>query len=212
MNHNLTGFDLSVLDQMIENAPDDARDSQETKISESMGICPTTGIPKRYRANWEHPSDEEWQGNFQVSLKTAKAGGIIALIGIRGGGKTRLAAEVVRKVSKDKADYVTAMDLFLRIRESFGKKSTESEREIVKDYAKAPILIIDELQERGGSEWEDRILTHIIDKRYGAMLPTIIIANLTEPALMQCLGESITSRLHETGGIIEISKISHRIK
>ena len=74
------------------------------------------------------------------------------------------------------------------------------------------MLILDEVQERGNTAWEDRILTHILDRRYGAMVPTIIIANLTESALVECLGDSIISRLTETGGVIEIDGPSHRLK
>jgi DNA replication protein DnaC len=72
------------------------------------------------------------------------------------------------------------------------------------------MLVIDEAQERGGTPWEDRILNHIIDRRYAAMIPTIIIANAKPDALVASLGESIADRMRETGGIIEITGTSHR--
>ena len=54
------------------------------------------------------------------------------------------------------------------------------------------------------------MLTHLLDARYGAIRPTIVIANLTREALPACLGDSITSRLTETGGVLEITGPSFR--
>lgn len=175
-------------------------------------ISPRTQLPKRYRAEWQRPQmDPVWMGHFAKIMQKCEDGGIIALIGPRGTGKTRFAAEAMRNYSPEIGTYTTAMGLFLRIRASFGKSSSESEDDIVSEMAKTRLLILDEIQERGNSAWEDRILTHILDRRYGAMAPTIVIANLTEAALVDCLGDSIISRLTETGGILEINGPSHRL-
>lgn len=173
-------------------------------------IAHCTNLPKRYRAEWPRPTDGIWLADFSRVMAKIDGGGIIALIGPRGTGKTRLAAEAIRNHSPDKAIYTTAMALFLRIRASFAKMSRESEDEIVRELSKAPLLILDEIQERGNTPWEDRLLTHILDRRYGDMTPTIVIANLTEAALIECLGDSIISRLTETGGVLEIAGRSYR--
>lgn len=195
---------------LIEAAPDAPEPIKGTDRA-ARNIHPATQVPKRYRAEWERPQlDPVWMAHFGKVMQKSEDGGIIALIGPRGTGKTRLAAEAMRNLAPDKGSYTTAMGLFLRIRASFGKNSRESEDEIVSELAKSPMLILDEVQERGNTAWEDRILTHILDRRYGAMVPTIIIANLTETALVECLGDSIVSRLTETGGVIEIDGPSHR--
>jgi DNA replication protein DnaC len=121
-----------------------------------------------------------------------------------------LAAECVRDVCPQLAHYTTAMGLFLRIRATYGKGAGETEAEVIREISKIPLLVIDEIQERGGTAWEDRLLTHIIDKRYGAERATILIANLTEAGLADSIGDSITSRLFETGGIIELTGPSFR--
>lgn len=167
-------------------------------------------MPRRYRADWVRPTDAVWTAHFSRIMRRIREGGIIALIGPRGTGKTRLAAEAMRDFARERGDYTTAMGLFLRIRASYGKNNDESEKEIITHMARSRLLVIDEIQERGNTTWEDRLLTHILDSRYGAMVPTILIANLTEPALSECLGDSIISRLKEIGGIIEISGPSHR--
>lgn len=197
---------------LIDAAPD-APDPIKGTAPAPRDISPRTEVPKRYRAEWHRPQlDPAWMDYFGRLMKRSEEGGIVALIGPRGTGKTRLAAEAMRNLAPEKGIYTTAMGLFLRIRASFGKASKESEDDIVREMARTPLLILDEVQERGNTAWEDRILTHILDRRYGAMAPTIIIANLTEADLMNCLGESIIDRLTETGGIIEINGPSHRIQ
>jgi DNA replication protein DnaC len=197
---------------LIDAAPD-APDPIMGTASAPRDIAFRTEVPKRYRAEWERPMlDPVWMAHFAKIMQKAEDGGIIALIGPRGTGKTRFATEAMRNLAPAKGSYTTAMGLFLRIRASFGKASKESEDDIVRDMATTKLLILDEVQERGNTAWEDRILTHILDRRYGAMAPTIIIANLTEAALVDCLGDSIISRLTETGGILEIDGPSHRIK
>jgi DNA replication protein DnaC len=197
---------------LIDAAPD-APDPIKGPAPAARDISPRTEVPKRYRAEWQRPQlDPVWMGHFTKIMQKAEDGGIIALIGPRGTGKTRLAAEAMRNLAPDQGSYTTAMGLFLRIRASFGKASKESEADIVKEMSTTRLLILDEVQERGNTPWEDRILTHILDRRYGAMAPTIIIANLTEAALVDCLGDSIISRLTETGGILEIDGPSHRIQ
>jgi DNA replication protein DnaC len=199
---------LKSFDEMIEAAPDEVTDQIKTKSFKTIEY--KTHFPLRYREEWKRPEDFEWITTFDKIKDRIKNAGIIALIGNRGHGKTRFAAEVARDLYPSRSQYVTAMDIFLRIRSSFRKTSTESEEEIVKELAQCPLLVIDELQERGNTEWEDRILVHIIDKRYGSMIPTILIANLTSEKLTENLGDSISSRMNEGGGIITVTGKSHR--
>lgn len=197
---------------LIDAAPDAPEPIKGTAAA-PRNISARTELPKRYRAEWPRPQlDPVWMGHFRKVMQKCEDGGIVALIGPRGTGKTRLAAEALRNLAPEKGSYTTAMGLFLRIRASFGKTSRESESDIVSEMATTQLLILDEVQERGNTAWEDRILTHILDRRYGAMAPTIVIANLTEAALVDCLGDSIISRLTETGGILEIDGPSHRLQ
>lgn len=199
------------LQRLIDAAPDDLPVTT-AEAPPKRNVAPATGLPARYRGEWDRPDNNPWHATFGKVMSGISDGGIIALIGPRGTGKTRLAAEAMRNAAPREGIYATAMALFLRIRETFGKKSRESEADIVRELSKCPLLILDEIQERGNTPWEDRLLTHIMDARYGAMRPTIIIANLTAEALAEQLGESIVSRLHETGGVLEIDGPSHRLK
>lgn len=199
---------MSGFDRLIAEAPDGGDEEPIAKIVRNIEY--KTGVPKRYRDDWPRPTDKIWTDNFARVTERVKSGVTVALIGNRGTGKTRIAAEAVRDYSPSMAHYTTAMEIFLRIQDSFNKKSDQSQFEITKELATCKMLVIDEVQERGNSAWEDRILTHVIDKRYGATLPTILIANLTAERLIESIGESIASRMNEGGGIIVINGKSHR--
>ncbi len=183
--------------------------SENTPDESPKDIRKSTGVPDRYRPVWPRPEDPVWNKRFNQLMEILKTGGIVAMVGTRGGGKTRLASEALRDGAPRTGNYTTAMGIFLEIRNSF-KREGPSELEIVTRLSECSLLIIDEMQVRGETEWEDRILTHVMDLRYGAMLPTILCANLTVQELKESLGTSIVSRLNETGAIMEIIGPSHR--
>jgi len=60
------------------------------------------------------------------------------------------------------------------------------------------------------TKYEDDKLTHIMDKRYDAMLPTMLITNVTRQDFAAQLSPSIISRIRETGGGIECNWDSYR--
>lgn len=195
--------------KLIEEAPDGV--GKVVGLMEGgREIWSSTMVPKIYRPEWRRPSDKKWRENFRDLLSAVRNGGIVGMIGGRGVGKTRLAAEVVRDLNRENAFYTTAMDFFLRIRKTYKNRQGESEWDVVEEISRCPLLIFDELQVRGDKPWEDDLITHVVDKRYGAGLPAILIANLTEEKLMDSVGASIESRISHKGGIIEVKDIDHR--
>lgn len=137
----------------------------------------------------------------------------MALIGGRGTGKTQIAAQVISTACamNRTALYTRAMTIFLEMRATFGQEDC-SEFEVVERYRAPRLLVIDEMQDRGETAWEDRLLNHILDCRYGDMMDTVLIANFHRDALRKSLGESIADRLRETGGVIECVWKSFRDK
>ena len=202
-------FDFTAL---IQAAPD-ASESPPHPPSDEWAASPRTGLGKAYRRNWEHPEDEQWKLQFQhIKDRLQNHRATLAIIGNRGTGKTRFAAEVIKDMAPDSAIYITAMELFMRIRATFDKEATKTENDIVRELSRTKLLVIDELQERSESAWENRLLTHIIDKRYGDERPTLLISNLTADELTESLGDSIADRMRQGGGMIEITGQSHRSK
>lgn len=136
----------------------------------------------------------------------------MALIGERGPGKTQMGVALIRDNSErgKVSHYTTAMEIFLALKASYRSGATESEAEILKRFTNPTLLVIDEMQERGETAWEDRLLTHLIDKRYGSERDTLLISNLKQEDFMAALGPSIVSRLIETGGVVNCNWPSFR--
>jgi DNA replication protein DnaC len=171
----------------------------------------------------------EWLATLEIARPIIATGGIIAMVGGRGPGKTQMAAELARggEWPEDKTEYSRAenvlsthrrktalyrraMDVFLELRHAQKDHVKSSEKEVLEKLANVGLLVIDEFQERGESEWENRIVKNMIDKRYSCRRPTIIIANLSRKELFAQLGASIIDRATENGKSIEFNWPSFR--
>ena len=174
------------------------------------------GFPKRYEDSPEAVGDG-WIANYAQALATVNSGGIVVMYGAHGTGKTRMAWELAKKCSPKDAQYsiggvgwttskrdrpaiyTTAVGLFLEIRDTFSKDAESSEMQVVRKHTDAGLLVIDEMQERGETEFEDRKLTSIIDSRYAHERPTILITNYTREKLAASLSQAVLDRIRENG-------------
>jgi DNA replication protein DnaC len=105
---------------------------------------------------------------------------------------------------------LTAYTLFGSLREAMA--TTGGEMPLIRDLSAVGLLVIDEIQERADTQFEDRTLTNLIDARYYGMRPTILIGNLRPSEFAARIGSSIASRIRETGGVIEFNGPSFRDK
>lgn len=200
---------FSKMDSFIESAPEE-NPFQPLPPSHSVSM---RGWDERH-LKLEEPTGDEWLATFNDAKEAVKDCGLVALIGDRGTGKTQMAAMIAkegkwpgdepkwnghRNVSEHTALYVRAMDIFLDLRDANKKDSKISEKEVLSKMVDCGLLVIDEFQERGESEWENRVLTNLIDKRYASEVPTIIIANYDKAQLSNALSPSIKDRMHENG-------------
>jgi DNA replication protein DnaC len=215
---------MNRFEQLIQAAPDAPELTPEQQAAEQAAkrtqdrdrriagaLGRHTGWEARYaQAVKTAPHGAEWLAAYESAQQVVRSNGILVLYGGRGGGKTRMAAELAVMVGSSR--YRTAMRFFLDVRATFKRNSDRSELEVIDELAKAELLILDEIQERGETAFEDRLLTHVIDARYAAMRPTIIIANLTKGAIVDALGPSICDRARENGKSIEFSWESFRSK
>lgn len=175
----------------------------------AKGLYLASGIPERHRrcvdethAGWRKVRDELWG--------MIGSGFLVALLGNRGPGKTQLAEQVIKGATATErtALYTRAMSIFLEIRATYGTE--DAELAVVRKFRDPQLLVIDEIQVRGDSDWEGKVLDHTIDLRYGDMGDTLIVGNLMPDALCASLGPSIMDRLNETGRIIECTWPSFR--
>lgn len=192
-----------------------SRDMATGRIAVSAGVLfVKSECPKRHsRTIDESKSPTAWIDERDKIIKALGTGFLYALVGRRGPGKTQMAQQAILwSVGNERpALYTRAMSIFLELRATFGDEH-DSELAVIQKHRQPRLLVIDEMQERGETPWEDRMLNHLIDLRYGDMTDTLLIANLKPKALMGSLGESIGDRLGETGGIIECKWPSFRDK
>lgn len=173
--------------------------------SDPLGLIDSAKVPRRHCClTPEHEQHAEWKRHRDKLCRTMGSGFLIALIGNRGTGKTQMAVHGVAYNSKTMRTslYCKAMEVFLEIRATYSRPEA-SELVAMQKFIDPQLLVIDEIQQRGETVFEDRMLAYLIDKRYDAMTDTILIGNLTPQALSDSLDPSIVDRLRETGGIIE---------
>lgn len=171
-------------------------------------------IPRRHRLCAKNRDEhQQWASVRDTLTNDIGTGFLMALIGKRGTGKTQLAADLIAISARTGRSglYVSAMEIFLQIRATYAREG-ECELDAIERFTRPAMLVIDEIQQRGESDFENRILAYIIDKRYGDMSDTIVIGNLTPQGLEASLDPSIVDRLRETGGIVQCVWQSFRRK
>ena len=138
-----------------------------------------------------------------------KDGVCLIMVGAPGTGKTHLAFSILRYVSTKaaveggehyQAIYTTVMDLFKRVKSTYSRDASETERDAIRSFTEAHLLILDEVGVQHGSETELSIMFEVIDKRYQEMKPTIVVGNLSFSELCNYLGERVIDRMREGGG------------
>lgn len=126
------------------------------------------------------------------------------ITGTVGVGKTHLAAAIINEIIKPdnsvNAIYITFSDMIRHIRSAWRDRSVD-EQSLITKYASASMLIIDEIGVQFGSDSEMVQMFEVMNKRYGEMLPTVLISNLQMDELCKLLGDRIIDRMREDEGI-----------
>lgn len=180
----------------------------EDKYAATERLLAPTEAPRRHvRAlltlgKLKVPGVERWEKAMVALNEYVDAGSIAALLGPRGVGKTQMATCAIHYVrfGGRSAQYTTAMGFFSKLKDCFA--SDERTQVVLGRFEMPYLLVLDEIEVRSGSQWETDMLTHLVDRRYGALKPTIIISNMTADAFRTTMPESIVSRITEGGGIV----------
>ncbi len=125
----------------------------------------------------------------------------LVLCGPSGSGKTHLAAAIVnqRVAQGYPAFYVTAPDLLDHLRAAFSPGSDMPYDEFFEQVRNAPLLVLDDLGVQASTTWAREKLDQLLNHRFNARLPTVIIPIIA----LDALEERIMVRLADT----ELSRI-----
>jgi DNA replication protein DnaC len=153
--------------------------------------------------------------------------GLLLLLGPTGRGKTVMSVLLAMARQEEGLKpglFLTAFSLFTGVKSTYGgHKKTSSQYlygdtkpmvitadDLIAKWSEAPFLVIDEVQTRSETSWEDGLLDEIVNARYAEMLPTVLIANFTPEDAQKNLGPRIMDRARECGGIVNCNWSSYR--
>lgn len=154
--------------------------------------------------------------NLLVGQAGYANGFLIAMLGNRGVGKTQLVVSVIDRCSKKMLTcrYIKALDLFRDFRRAYTPvqrgQAGESEEDIIDGWTRWDLLVVDELHQRGETPFENNTLVNLLDRRYDARRCTILIANQSKAEFAAAIGDSVVSRIYETGEAIVCDWESYR--
>jgi DNA replication protein DnaC len=109
--------------------------------------------------------------------------------------------------------WVTVPDLLQEIRSSYSAGSENFEEEVIGRYSKVDVLLLDDLGVEKTTDWAYQILYVILNRRYEALLDTIITGNFSPGELSLKLGDGrIPSRICQMCCIVETPSIDYRLQ
>lgn len=140
-----------------------------------------------------------------------RAGRGLVLSGMPGTGKSHLAGAVLQAILPDHCGlYITCLGLIRMIRATWRRDNARSETEVMHTLSRVPLLVIDEIGVQYGTDGEQTILFDVLDSRYRAMQPTILLTNQNKEGLKTFLGERTYDRLTETSRWVAFDWESYR--
>lgn len=137
-------------------------------------------------------------------------------LGNIGTGKTMLASALVRlwliRYGTHAALFCNLLGLLRRIKATWGVDATESETMVLRQLRDVGLLVVDEIGVQHGSPTEFVLFTDLINARYNALRPTILIGNLTVAECTKILGERVIDRFRDGGQVLTFDWPSWRGK
>lgn len=175
-------------------------------------------IPARYRgqkftsSSPEHKAVRSIAASFRDFVMLEQRWAALILMGNVGTGKTLLACEFgesyITRLSRS-VRYVTAKGMISEIQASYGREGKSEDSEIER-FVQYDMLILDEIDAIPSKDNAALLLTEIINRRYGANKPMIVITNQPFDSLAQFVGDRVHDRLHENAFVCDFDWPSFR--
>jgi DNA replication protein DnaC len=219
-NYSMFGLGRIMVDQepvsvkeALEKAMRDAQDTMApvTLLEPQQSLGSSTRALSLWRASQitdrhrefkpEESNSSEWNAQWCKLSQALGKGTLAVIIGNRGAGKSQMAVCAIRQACKDgnPSLYTKALNFFLDVRMSYRKDAKYSEKEVIDKYCEPYLLVIDAIENRSDSQFENLLLNHLIDIRYDQCKDTVLIGNYNEQEFAASMGPSIVDRIHECG-------------
>ena len=188
-----------------------ARTAPRANLQQPARIEPRTNVDASLRAagfGARHINKRGWKpwnpnDAMQRVLVRLGEGATIGVAGNFGRGKTQMACEVCRawiESGKGQPLYMTAATLMERLKAAWNGEGDDPR----KSLRRTPLLVVDDIQNEYHTDTWRVEFGNFMDYRYANLLPTMLIANWTKADFAKNVGQRITSRISEGGGIIEL--------
>lgn len=156
---------------------------------------------------------KEWAAMVDRAWNLIEKGApILAFLGNRGNGKTQAATMLIRHATYNlkPARYLQCRQVGSQIRATYRADSDVTEDGAMRHLVEPWLLVLDECQGRFDTPHELETLTMLLDMRYGACRPTVLIANCSDEAFKDLMGPAVIDRMKEGGGRLEFTWQSFR--
>lgn len=187
---------------------------QDPKKARMQAMLNASGIPPRFRDstiwNWQHPMESQrriwsWARDYATSCdKLVETGRCGIFAGAPGTGKTHLACGLLRHVLERGGFglYVTVMGMLGRIKATYDERATETEQQVLAEFERVDMLVIDEVGRELDTAYSAAQFFNVLDMRYRALKPTLLLTNLSKAKLVEFLGDAVVDRMRENGGAL----------
>jgi DNA replication protein DnaC len=162
-------------------------------------------IPQKYRGQRfvaTTPEQKHVRGTckaFRDHITQGPKWAALVLMGEFGTGKTLLACELAESLIEKfglSVRYVTAQAMVSEIQAAYRTEGKSEETELMR-FAQFDVLVIDEIDAKRDSDNANLLLTEVINRRYNAEKPVVVITNQPFDGLAKFVGGRVHSRLHE---------------
>ena len=200
-------------DELIRLQVEKIKSDEESRKRNVEFLLNNLDIPERFKGctlqNYEPVNDDAkrvlrvCQAYASKWPERLQKGGGLVMCGKPGTGKNHLALAIARHAiteHQSSAIFTTALKIAREYKSTWSKNSTRTEDEVIRQFTKPDLLIIDEVGVQFGSEAEKMIMFEIINTRYERMKPTILISNQSKDELSAFIGERVIDRMNDGGG------------
>lgn len=136
----------------------------------------------------------------------------ILLFGNYGTGKSHLSVGITKALMDKEITsiFISMPKLHTKLRDTYNKKSQQSEAEIMKALEDIDLLVLDDIGAEKDTEWANSKLFEILDSRQGKH--TIFTTNLNENNLKAHVGERNYSRLMYNTHLVKMTGDDYRLR